>query len=132
MGPPPPRPKPQTERRWQLEDFDIGKPLGRGKFGNVYLAREKRSKFIVALKVRGARPRCLRAHTFPTGLTVAKARGVTGFVDVRKRIRCGAAHMGASALLKTMRARGLGALVPRCCSSRSCSSPTWSTSCGAR
>jgi len=39
------------EKRWQLEDFDIGKPLGRGKFGNVYLAREKQSKYIVALKV---------------------------------------------------------------------------------
>jgi serine/threonine protein kinase len=37
--------------RWQLSDFDIGRPLGRGKFGNVYLAREKESKFIVALKV---------------------------------------------------------------------------------
>lgn len=34
-----------------MSDFDIGKPLGRGKFGNVYLAREKRSKYIVALKV---------------------------------------------------------------------------------
>lgn len=39
------------ERAWTLADFDIGKPLGKGKFGNVYLAREKRSKFIVALKV---------------------------------------------------------------------------------
>lgn len=38
--------------RWSLDDFDIGKPLGKGKFGNVYLAREKKSKFIVALKVR--------------------------------------------------------------------------------
>jgi len=37
--------------KWNLTDFDIGKPLGRGKFGNVYLAREKRSKYIVALKV---------------------------------------------------------------------------------
>lgn len=37
--------------KWSLNDFDIGKPLGKGKFGNVYLAREKRSKFIVALKV---------------------------------------------------------------------------------
>lgn len=36
---------------WSLEDFDIGKALGKGKFGCVYLAREKRSKFIVALKV---------------------------------------------------------------------------------
>jgi len=38
-------------RQWQLGDFDIGKPLGRGKFGNVYLAREKKSGYIVALKV---------------------------------------------------------------------------------
>ncbi len=41
----------KKEKRWQLTDFDIGKPLGRGKFGSVYLAREKKSKFIVALKV---------------------------------------------------------------------------------
>jgi len=38
-------------RKWSLEAFDIGRPLGKGKFGNVYLAREKQSKFIVALKV---------------------------------------------------------------------------------
>ncbi|KAK7282706.1 hypothetical protein RIF29_11691 [Crotalaria pallida] len=30
------------QRRWTLNDFDIGKPLGRGQFGHVYLAREKR------------------------------------------------------------------------------------------
>lgn len=42
-----------TKKRstWTLNDFDIGKALGKGKFGNVYLAREKKSKFIVALKV---------------------------------------------------------------------------------
>jgi len=38
-------------KEWKLEDFDIGKPLGKGKFGSVYLAREKKSKYIVALKV---------------------------------------------------------------------------------
>jgi len=37
--------------RWTLDDFDIGKPLGKGKFGVVYLARERKSKFIVAIKV---------------------------------------------------------------------------------
>mmetsp|Transcript_32557 Transcript_32557/g.59080 ORF Transcript_32557/g.59080 Transcript_32557/m.59080 type:complete len:314 (-) Transcript_32557:90-1031(-) len=42
----------KTEKpRWTLDDFEIGKPLGKGKFGNVYLAREKKSKYIVALKV---------------------------------------------------------------------------------
>lgn len=39
------------KRQWLLNDFDIGKPLGNGKFGKVYLAREKKSHFIVALKV---------------------------------------------------------------------------------
>merc|ERR1712018_531548 len=44
-------PKGAPTNRWKLSDFEIGRPLGKGKFGNVYLAREKRSKFIVALKV---------------------------------------------------------------------------------
>lgn len=44
-------PKGDAKNRWTLNDFEIGRPLGKGKFGNVYLAREKRSKFIVALKV---------------------------------------------------------------------------------
>ncbi|XP_070165523.1 aurora kinase C [Polyergus mexicanus] len=41
----------QKEKRWVLTDFDIGRPLGKGKFGNVYLAREKRTRFIIAMKV---------------------------------------------------------------------------------
>ncbi|KAG6513746.1 hypothetical protein ZIOFF_024082 [Zingiber officinale] len=32
----------EVEKRWTLNDFDIGKPLGRGKFGHVYLDREKK------------------------------------------------------------------------------------------
>jgi len=38
-------------KQWCLADFEIGRPLGRGKFGTVYLAREKQTKYIVALKV---------------------------------------------------------------------------------
>jgi len=41
----------QGNKQWSLTDFEIGRPLGRGKFGDVYLARERKSKFIVALKV---------------------------------------------------------------------------------
>ncbi|XP_040837216.1 aurora kinase A isoform X2 [Ochotona curzoniae] len=41
----------KSKKQWTLDDFDIGRPLGKGKFGNVYLAREKESKFILALKV---------------------------------------------------------------------------------
>jgi hypothetical protein len=45
--------------RWSIADFEIGKKLGKGRFGNVYLAREKRTKFVLALKVRA------RATRFP-------------------------------------------------------------------
>ncbi|CAH1174043.1 unnamed protein product [Phaedon cochleariae] len=36
--------------KWSLNDFELGKRLGRGKFGRVYLAREKKTGFVVALK----------------------------------------------------------------------------------
>merc|ERR1719410_1216355 len=38
-------------KEWSLSDFEIGKRLGRGKFGKVYLARERKTKYIVAIKV---------------------------------------------------------------------------------
>ncbi|KAH8265285.1 hypothetical protein KR038_003398 [Drosophila bunnanda] len=41
----------KPKKTWELNNFDIGRQLGRGKFGNVYLAREKESQFVVALKV---------------------------------------------------------------------------------
>jgi len=34
-----------------LKKFDIGRPLGKGKFGNVYLARTCKEHYIVALKL---------------------------------------------------------------------------------
>jgi aurora kinase len=36
---------------WSLSGFEIGRKLGTGKFGHVYLARTKDTKAIVALKV---------------------------------------------------------------------------------
>lgn len=41
-----------SRKKFTIDDFDIGRPLGKGKFGNVYLAREKKTQFIVALKVK--------------------------------------------------------------------------------
>lgn len=40
----------KPEKEWKLKDFEIGKGLGKGKFGRVYLARERISGYIVALK----------------------------------------------------------------------------------
>lgn len=39
------------QKQWFLGRFEFGRPLGSGKFGRVYLARERESKAIVALKV---------------------------------------------------------------------------------
>lgn len=38
-------------RVWRLDDFEMGNPLGEGRFGRVYMAREKTSKKIVAIKL---------------------------------------------------------------------------------
>lgn len=40
-----------NKRQFTLADFNIGKKLGSGKFGKVYLAREKKSGLICAIKV---------------------------------------------------------------------------------
>ncbi|XP_026212918.1 aurora kinase B [Anabas testudineus] len=40
-----------ASKKITIDDFDIGRPLGKGKFGNVYLARVKKLQAIVALKV---------------------------------------------------------------------------------
>jgi serine/threonine protein kinase len=38
-------------KKWSFDDFEIRKePLGNGQFGTVFLAREKKTKFVVALK----------------------------------------------------------------------------------
>lgn len=44
---------PQTlsPRDFHLGMFEIGRPLGKGKFGRVYLAKERKNGFVCALKV---------------------------------------------------------------------------------
>jgi hypothetical protein len=38
-------------REWHLTDFDMGRPLGKGKFGRVYMVRTKcPPRYILALK----------------------------------------------------------------------------------
>lgn len=40
-----------SDRPWCSKDFSIGKAIGKGKFGNVYLAKVKKDRSAVALKV---------------------------------------------------------------------------------
>lgn len=43
--------QPSMPKQFHLGMFEIGRPLGKGKFGRVYLAKERTSGFICALKV---------------------------------------------------------------------------------
>ncbi|KRX06903.1 Protein kinase-like domain [Pseudocohnilembus persalinus] len=40
----------QNFKFWEINDFEIGPQLGKGKFSEVFLAREKKSGFLLALK----------------------------------------------------------------------------------
>ncbi|CAD5224009.1 unnamed protein product [Bursaphelenchus okinawaensis] len=42
---------PSPTHSWKLSDFEVGRPLGKGKFGSVYLARDVYSHIPVALKI---------------------------------------------------------------------------------
>jgi serine/threonine protein kinase len=46
LGPP----GPDQIKRWSKADFEMGPPIGKGQFGHVYVAREKESHYIVAIK----------------------------------------------------------------------------------
>ncbi|CCU81263.1 serine/threonine protein kinase (Ark1)/serine/threonine-protein kinase/aurora kinase A [Blumeria hordei DH14] len=43
--------QPAPPKQFHLGMFEIGRPLGKGKFGRVYLTRERSSGFVCALKV---------------------------------------------------------------------------------
>ncbi|CAG8971694.1 hypothetical protein HYALB_00003162 [Hymenoscyphus albidus] len=43
--------QPAPPKQFHLGMFEIGRPLGKGKFGRVYLVRERSSNFVCALKV---------------------------------------------------------------------------------
>ncbi|KAF9969786.1 hypothetical protein BGZ73_007690 [Actinomortierella ambigua] len=53
-------------KTWSLEDFEYGRPLGKGQFGSVYVMREKKTNFIVAMKV--LKKDELRRHNMETQL----------------------------------------------------------------
>lgn len=37
-------------KEWSLEDFEIGDKMGKGAFGDVFIAREKQLGFMCVLK----------------------------------------------------------------------------------
>lgn len=51
------KPQESSKKDWSLRDFEIGKPLGKGKFGRVYVAREaKVSEFLLNRNPKTSNP----------------------------------------------------------------------------
>lgn len=44
-------PPQKCKKSWTTNDFEIGRPLGKGNLANVYLARDKKTRLVVALKI---------------------------------------------------------------------------------
>jgi serine/threonine protein kinase len=41
----------KEKKEWTINDFEVGRLLGKGRFGSVFIAKENNSSFVVALKV---------------------------------------------------------------------------------
>ena len=39
------------QRFWSIDDFEVGAVIGEGRFGKVFVAKEKKSKFLCVLKI---------------------------------------------------------------------------------
>eukprot|EP00607_Mallomonas_marina_P005533 CAMPEP_0182427952 /NCGR_PEP_ID=MMETSP1167-20130531/20915_1 /TAXON_ID=2988 /ORGANISM="Mallomonas Sp, Strain CCMP3275" /LENGTH=302 /DNA_ID=CAMNT_0024610559 /DNA_START=114 /DNA_END=1022 /DNA_ORIENTATION=- len=98
----------------KLQDFEIGKPLGRGKFGDVYLARERKSKFIVALKAikksqlfkAGVEHQLRREIEIQTNLRQKNILRMYGYFYDDKRIYLVLEYAPGGELYKQLTARG--------------------------
>ena len=74
--------KKQAQQAWKLSDFEIGRSLGSGKFGNVYLARSKKEKKVVAMKV------IFMAHIKREGLVHQLKREIETHARIRHKNCC--------------------------------------------
>jgi aurora kinase A len=54
------------KKEWTIGDFEVGRLLGKGRFGSVFLAKENSSGFVVALKVLFKKD--IKAHGSPIQL----------------------------------------------------------------
>lgn len=69
----------QTTKEWKLADFNIGRPLGKGKFGRVYMVRTKTEpRYILALK-------CL----YKEEIVVSKVeKQIRREIEIQSNLRC--------------------------------------------
>lgn len=96
----------ERNSKWEMDDFVVTKNLGQGKFGNVYLAKEKASNMTVALKVCivrllvwQAQPWCLMSGTkfrvlweTPIGIVSSNYPSREGDIELEARDRDSSSH----------------------------------------
>ena len=64
---------------WNLTSFDLGRPLGKGKFGRVYMVRTKcEPHFVIALK-------CLYKKEIIEGRLEKQVRRE---IEIQQNLRC--------------------------------------------
>ena len=62
----------EPARPWSIEDFSVGKSIGRGKFGNVYSARQKMPKDSTGKRLTGSGPQVALKVLFKAPMVAAR------------------------------------------------------------
>ena len=52
--------KDKKGKEWKFDDFRIGKSIGKGRFGSVYVAKEKKSSYVVGRSTHTVTGRAIR------------------------------------------------------------------------
>lgn len=97
-----------------LDDFEIGKKLGKGKFGRVYCVRHKETGFICAMKAmekkelvqNNAQKQCRREVEIQSTLNHPNVTKLYGFFHDEKRVYLLMEYMINGELYKLLKAKG--------------------------
>lgn len=78
----------ESARPWSLEDFGVGKSIGRGKFGNVYSARQKMPKDKAGKRMAGSGPHVALKVLFKAPMVAAKCvHNLRREVEIQSRLK---------------------------------------------
>jgi hypothetical protein len=123
-------------RHWTLANFEIGRPLGAGKFGRVYLARERKTKYIVALKVLEkaqllkvrvylhCKPHCIAVLVYAAIRPGSSSRHATALAALRTCASLHRCHLHLRSTARCFVGAGHHAQLTRCCTSHDRCAPS--------
>ncbi|KAK6162407.1 hypothetical protein DH2020_002248 [Rehmannia glutinosa] len=103
---PPKQPLKTSKKQWSISDFDIGKPLGKGKFGRVYLAREIKVIFKEQIEKYRLHHQLRREMEIQTGLRHPNVLRLYGWFHDAERIFLILEYAHGGELYKELRKSG--------------------------